>query len=329
MSGFSEKISVGWRLSLSFLCLLLLGELLLAGIGSLSQMTSVAAWAVTGVSVALLCTFLFNRFFLRRICRLGELVAAVSALGRGDLTVRISWAAPVQAVDDSGLTARTDRLAKDFAGNFTERFSLHPETLVTVGKIRVPALRSGMVTLNLETTIVDLFTHSSGGVATIFAMRGDNLVRIATSLKKSDGSRVVGTMLDSAGSVYQKLQKGESYSGAAQLFGKAYMTRYDPVKSGHGQIIGALFVGVELAHDSFSGDEILDLARGINTVTAEFGKFIAGLDKAAESVANAATQLAVNTERVAGSSRQQSDAVATTSAAVEQVAVAIFNSCTR
>ncbi|HUW38369.1 MAG TPA: methyl-accepting chemotaxis protein [Rhodocyclaceae bacterium] len=311
------------RLSLSFLVSVLLAELALAGIGRLIPDASFATRAAAGLSVALVATLIFNRLLLGRIRRLGELVSAVAALGRGDLTVKIPWAAPEKAGEHPELTARTDQLARDFAGNFEGGFSLHPEALLTVGKIRVPELRCGQTTLNLETAIVDRFSDSSSGVATVFALRGDDLVRIATSLKKPDGSRVVGTMLDSTRPVYQKLLRGESFVGTAQLFGKNYMTRYDPLRSEQGRIIGALFVGMELVQEGSSGDEILALARGINTLTADFGGFVAGLAKAAETVADAATELAVNTGRVADSSRQQSEAAATTAAAVEQVTVSI------
>ena len=323
MFKHSENLSISWQIRLSFLCLLLLSELALAGVGSLFETISFAAWAVTCIAVALLATFLFDRLLHYRIRQLGELVTAVSSLGRGDLSINIPWAAPVKTDADPELAARTEKLAKDFAGNFSGAFSLDPDTPVTVGKIRVPALRCGQTTLNLETKIVDRFTESNNGVATIFAMRGKDLVRIATSLKKPDGSRVVGTMLDSTGAAYQKLYKGEIFTGIAQLFGKTYMTHYEPVKSAQGEIIGALFVGQELAYRNDSGNEVLALARGINKISAEFGGFITGLTKASEAVAGAATELAVNTEKVASSSRRQSEAATTTAAAVEQVTVSI------
>ncbi|MHB1237266.1 MAG: Cache 3/Cache 2 fusion domain-containing protein, partial [Gallionella sp.] len=310
-------------LTLSFFCALVLVELALAGFGSLFEGMSTTAWVVTGLSIALIVTFVFNRLSLYRIRQLRELVAAVAALGRGDLTVKIPWAAPAQAMDSSDLMVKTDRLARDFAGNFKDRFSLDTEILVTVGRIRVPTLRCGQVALNLETTIVDRFTESTGGVTTIFALRGDDLVRITTSLKKPDGSRVIGTMLDNTGAVYQKLKQGESFVGKAQLFGKTYMTRYDPLKSMDGAIIGALFVGLELVQDIGTGDEILALAREINSVAMEFWGFLAGLTKSADSVASSATALAVNTDKVADSSRQQSEAASTMAAAVEQVTVSI------
>lgn len=323
MYKHSKKLSLSWKIKLSFFVFLLLSELALAAIGNLIQTMSLVLWMATCISVALVVTLLFGKFLNFRIRQLSELVAAASALGRGDLSVKIPWAAPSKTEPDPKLAARTEILAKNFSDNFSDGFSLRPDMVVKVGKISVPTLRCGQITLNLETKIVDRFTESNGGVATVFAMRGHDLVRIATSLKKPDGSRVVGTMLDSTGAAYAKLHKGEVFSGVAQLFGKTYMTRYQPLKSPQGQIIGALFVGRELNPDNDSGDEILELAQGINKVSTEFGAFISGLTKASEAVADAATELAVNTEKVADSSRRQSEAAATTAAAVEQVTVSI------
>lgn len=318
-----DNLSLRWKINFAFVCLILVSELILATIGNLLQTISVPIWGLAVISAAMLSTFVFDRLMHLRIRNLGELLSAVSSLGRGDLSVRIPWAVPAQAKTDPELTAMTERLAQDFSANFRESVSLHTDIPITVGNILVPALRCGNTTLNLETTIVDRFTENNGSVATIFAARGNDMVRIATSLKKPDGSRVIGTMLDSTGAAYQKLYKDEVYTGVAQLFGKTYMTHYQPLKSVQGKVIGALFVGRELSHTNDSGDEILALARGINKVSAEFGGFINGLTKASEAVANAATELASNTEKVATSSKRQSEAAATTAAAVEQVTVSI------
>jgi methyl-accepting chemotaxis protein len=320
----SGKLSIRWKVCLCFICLVLVSELALAGAGSLLQVSSWAAWGATGLAVALIGALVLDRLMLHRIRQLSELAAAVSALGRGDLSARISWAAPAASGEaDYALVARTQRLARDFAGNFTQKFSLDTETPVTVGKLSVPTLLCGRNALNLQTETVDRFSETSGGVATIFAMRGGDLVRIATSLKKPDGSRVVGTMLDGTGAACQKLRRGEVFVGKAQLFGNTYMTHYEPLKSDRGEIIGALFVGQELIQVNDSGDEILALARGINAVAAEFGSFICGLTTAADAVAGAATKLAVSSEKVASSSKRQNEAAASTAAAVEQVTVSI------
>lgn len=54
-----------------------------------------------------------------------------------------------------------------------------------------------------DNSVCDRFTALTGGsVATIFEKRGDDFLRIATSLKKEDGTRAVGTTLDRAHPAY-------------------------------------------------------------------------------------------------------------------------------
>jgi len=98
-----------------------------------------------------------------------------------------------------------------------------------------------------DNEVCDRFTSMTGGsVATIFEKKGDDFLRIATSLKKEDGSRAVGTTLDRGHPAYPLLLKGESYIGKATLFGKDYMTKYVPVKDGSGNVIGVYFVGFDI-----------------------------------------------------------------------------------
>ncbi len=95
---------------------------------------------------------------------------------------------------------------------------------------------------------IDNFTEITGAVATVFIRNGDDFLRIKTSLKKEDGSRAVGTLLDRNHPAYSRLMAGETYSGKAVLFGKYYMTNYSPVKIGN-NIIGVHFVGQDFTEE--------------------------------------------------------------------------------
>lgn len=96
--------------------------------------------------------------------------------------------------------------------------------------------------LSITLQEIDRFTEVTGDVATIFKRTGDDFLRVQTSLRKEDGTRAAGTMLDRNHPAYARLLAGESYSGKAVLFGRYYMTHYKPVKEG-GRITGVLFVG--------------------------------------------------------------------------------------
>lgn len=114
-------------------------------------------------------------------------------------------------------------------------------------KIFQSMLPQGPAAIKPDNSIPDKFTAMTGGsVATIFKREGDDFLRIATSLKKEDGSRAVGTLLGKNHPGYPYLIKGESYIGKATLFGKDYMTKYVPVKDASGNVVGVLFIGFDI-----------------------------------------------------------------------------------
>ncbi|MGM9483819.1 methyl-accepting chemotaxis protein [Roseateles sp. NT4] len=100
--------------------------------------------------------------------------------------------------------------------------------------------------LNGNFTQVDKFAAVNGGVATVFALKGDDFERITTSLKNDKGERAMGTMLGKQHPAYANVMAGKSYTGRALLFGRAYMTHYEPIKSDAGKVVGILFVGFDL-----------------------------------------------------------------------------------
>ena len=101
--------------------------------------------------------------------------------------------------------------------------------------------------INDDFAVVDKFSEDTGGVATVFARKGDDFVRITTSLRDLKGERVMNTVLDRQHPAYQLMLQGKPYVGRADLFGKPYMTAYEPVRDAAGQVVGILFVGTDLS----------------------------------------------------------------------------------
>lgn len=105
--------------------------------------------------------------------------------------------------------------------------------------LRDGKLMVGSHVLNDDFKGVDAIATAFGGVATVFS--GDT--RVATNVKKTDGSRAVGTKL-AAGPVYDAvLGEGKEYLGSAKILGDDYVTAYEPIKDVAGQTVGVLFVG--------------------------------------------------------------------------------------
>ena len=112
-----------------------------------------------------------------------------------------------------------------------------------VGGKDAPALYFGTTKMNNSLDVVDAVVKEDGGAATLFVKAGDEYVRIATTVKKDDGSRAMGTILDAKSPALAMINKGEAYYGDATILGKSYITGYEPIKDASGNVIGIYFVG--------------------------------------------------------------------------------------
>jgi methyl-accepting chemotaxis protein len=99
-------------------------------------------------------------------------------------------------------------------------------------------MKVGDRVLNNNDGIADGVANVFKGTMAIFL--GD--VRIATSVRKADGTRAVGTKV-SAGVAKTVLQQGLYYSGETMVVGQPALTAYMPLKNAKGNIVGALGVG--------------------------------------------------------------------------------------
>ena len=106
-----------------------------------------------------------------------------------------------------------------------------------------PALYFGTTKMNNFFGVVDEVVNENGGTATLFVKAGDEYVRVATNVKKDDGSRAVGTVLDPNGPAVGMIKKGEAFYGEANILGKPYITGYEPIKDASGNVIGVYYVG--------------------------------------------------------------------------------------
>ena len=146
----------------------------------------------------------------------------------------------VRATDDD-LRFRTTELGKAFNARLDKRVSLGGESVEMGGK-PVPVLSWQGRPLNADTSLIDEFSQLTRSTTTVFVKSGDDFVRISTSLKNEQGQRATGTMLDRQHPAYQLGLQGQPYVGLIALFGRQYMTRYDPLHSSDGKLVGMTFV---------------------------------------------------------------------------------------
>ncbi|MFC3129090.1 Cache 3/Cache 2 fusion domain-containing protein, partial [Coralloluteibacterium stylophorae] len=152
------------------------------------------------------------------------------------------------------LLADTERLGQAFVAALPEGEAaleaprpVRGRGAADAGADPVPVLTFGGEPLDGEGALVDRFTESTGSIATVFAREGEDFRRVATSLRREDGERATGTVLDHAHPAYARMLAGEGYTGTATLFGTLYMTRYVPLRDAAGEVVGIAFVGTPYA----------------------------------------------------------------------------------
>ncbi|MDM7951564.1 methyl-accepting chemotaxis protein, partial [Hydrogenophaga sp.] len=157
---------------------------------------------------------------------------------------------------DTAARQLTERAYKPFRAQFAATLSLDSVT---------GSLLNGEQVLNANFTEVDAFEQATGGVATVFMRKGDDFERITTSLKKQDGQRAIGTLLVREHPAYALMLQGLSYTGRAALFGKPYMTHYEPVRDSAGTVVAILFIGFDITDFQTSLLNMVEEARFFDT----------------------------------------------------------------
>ena len=134
---------------------------------------------------------------------------------------------------------------------------------VLLGTNRVPALYFGNASVVGRFETVDRVKDLMGGTATLFVRQGTNFVRVATNIKRDDGSRATGTILDPAGRAIRVVREGRSFVGVVDILGRSYFTAYEPIISTSGEILGLWYTGypietLEILHRQIQEVRILD-----------------------------------------------------------------------
>lgn len=141
------------------------------------------------------------------------------------------------------LSQQAIQINRGFEMNFPDGISLE-------GSDDAAVLRHGKSdVLNGNFAVVDRITAKTGAVATLLMRKGDELVRVSTSVKKENGERAVGTALPKEHPAYARLLAGKPYVGRAVLFDRDFYTSYTPILAQDGQVIGARFIGLDISSE--------------------------------------------------------------------------------
>lgn len=115
-----------------------------------------------------------------------------------------------------------------------------------------------------EAPVVDEMARLTGQTVAIFQWieEDGSLLRVSTTVQNTNRKRAIGTYIPALNPngtpnpVVAALKAGDTYRGVAQVLNAAYVTAYEPIYDSSGEVIGALYVGVQL-------DEIRSLRQAI------------------------------------------------------------------
>lgn len=114
--------------------------------------------------------------------------------------------------------------------------------------------------------VLDPYSNGGKSVVTVFLLKNGQFVRMATTLKKDDGSRAIGTILAPESDAARALLAGNEYSGYITVYDRLHMTTYVPVAFDNGTR-GAAVVAVDYS----SADPTLALARQLDYAVIAVG----------------------------------------------------------
>ena len=145
-----------------------------------------------------------------------------------------------QSLDAADATNRelVQRTMKGFQREFDASMQLNEST---------GELSSYGAPVNGDTTAVDKFAQETGGIASVFAKKGNDFVTITTSIKNAQGERQQGVVLEHTSPAYVQAQKGQPYTGRTVVNGKPYMGYMLPVKNAGGQVVALLYIGNDIS----------------------------------------------------------------------------------
>ncbi|HWQ74798.1 MAG TPA: methyl-accepting chemotaxis protein [Syntrophomonas sp.] len=116
--------------------------------------------------------------------------------------------------------------------------------------------------------MINAVSRDAGVASMIFAKKGDDFIRISTSILNNKGESAVGdAMLGKDSPAYANVVEGHEYVGQVNILDIPYWSVYKPLLDKNGQIIGLLFVGISQAESSAQIVGYLDRHRNLALLT--------------------------------------------------------------
>jgi PAS domain-containing protein len=217
-----------------------------------SMKSVLSAWNRAGIGTKLVTVVL-----VAVTAALGTLAWVISGSAREIMdrkaleTLRIELRMTVDMLSsyDERLVKEVESLTSVLASEYPAHLDLDAGSRMTVGTRSVPTFTNNGRPYVIDESNVDAFLRKTGAIATVFVLDGDEFVRVTTSLRDAKGARAVGTVLAKDSPAMASLKQGMPFSGKVRLMDREFMTRYVPLRSSAGKVVGALFVGLDFSRE--------------------------------------------------------------------------------
>ncbi len=186
----------------------------------------------------------------------------------------------LQANVDAGLNVTKAALARSGDVSFDPAQPVTWEAVnqFTGGKtsVNLPAMMAGGTWLGRNadagrpSPVVDEVRGLVGGTSTIFQRMNSagDMLRVCTNVMKADGKRAIGTYIPAVNPdgkpnpVVAAVLKGQTYRGRAFVVDRWYLTAYEPIRDGRGEVVGISYFGVPMESADALRQAIMDVKVG-------------------------------------------------------------------
>ncbi len=110
--------------------------------------------------------------------------------------------------------------------------------------LRDATLRLGGWVASGDNLLVDHVREVTGADATLFVVIGGIPLRVATTIRKADGARNIGTTL--IGPARAAFDAGHGFAGVSPVAGRDYLNRYSALRDARGRVIAIVYTGIPL-----------------------------------------------------------------------------------
>lgn len=165
-----------------------------------------------------------------------------------------------------GLSLSSDRITWNAVNQFSEDV-----TSITLPRMNLGNRWMGQVSdFSREVPVVDEVGAMMHTNVTIFQRMNDkgDMLRIATNVRKDDGTRAVGTFIPATNpngtpnEVIKSVLSGKTFRGRAYVVNQWYLTAYEPLKDASGNIIGMIYSGTPLKDLTELRQSIMNIVLG-------------------------------------------------------------------